>query len=185
MRSVAASLWELGKVVLLAALVVVPLKAFVFQPFVVRGDSMEPNFMDGDYLIVDELSYRFRNPERGEVIVFHFPGDPSKQYVKRIIGLPGEAVEVKDGTITVRAAGGSFVLHESSYLPFRGETPGSASLSLGEREFFVLGDNRRFSSDSRAWGAVSRGEIIGRVLLRAFPLSAFASVAPPEYNEGT
>ena len=184
MRTLFASLWELAKVALLAALVVVPLKLFVFQPFVVRGDSMEPNFHDGDYLIVDELSYRFRNPERGEVIVFHFPGDHSRQYIKRIIGLPGERVALEGGRITVSSSEeeeGSFVLHESSYLPKEGETGGSSSFALKKGEYFVLGDNRKFSSDSRAWGAVPQDQIIGRTLLRAFPFSAFASVTAPQY----
>ena len=87
MKKVLSFFWEIAKIGLLALIIVLPLRLFVFQPFLVKGESMEPNFHDGDYLIVDEISYRLRGPERGEVVVFKFPQDPSQRYIKRIIGL--------------------------------------------------------------------------------------------------
>ena len=101
MRKIFSFFWEIGKIALVAFVLVAALRLFVFQPFLVRGESMEPNFHNWDYLIVDEISYHFRSPERGEVIVFKFPNDPSQRYIKRIVGLPGETVEVQDGQVTI------------------------------------------------------------------------------------
>ena len=154
MKGVISFLWESAKVIILAFLIVAPIRMFVFQPFLVSGASMEPNFHSGDYLIVDELSYRFREPSRGEVVVFQFPLNPSQRYIKRIIGLPGETVEVKDGKVIVYDSNEAVVLNEQTYLPLSNETPGNSKISLKENEYFVLGDNREFSSDSRVWGVL-------------------------------
>ena len=171
--------FEIAKVVLIALVIVVPLRVFVFQPFLVRGDSMEPNYHSGDYLIVDELSYRLRSPERGEVIVLKFPFDPSQRFIKRIVGLPGETVEVKDGKVVVygKTSEGreAMVLDESEYIPLDLQTPGSVRVDLKEQEYFVLGDNRPFSSDSRKWGVLEKDLIVGRVFLDVFSLEAFAA----------
>lgn len=172
--------WETAKIVIIAVAIVAPIRAFVFQPFLVRGDSMVPNFHNGDYLIIDELSYRFRNPERGEVVVFRFPLDESHRYIKRIVGLPGETVEVTDGSVIVVQNDQPVPLQES-YLPVGVDTKGQIKLTLKENEYFVLGDNRTFSSDSRAWGVLPEEDIIGRVLVRVFPLSAFAKMEVPVY----
>lgn len=180
MRSIAASIWELGKIALIAFVLVIGLRVFVFQPFLVRGASMEPNFHNWDYLIVDEISYRFVEPKRGEVIVFKFPNDPSQRYIKRIVGLPGETVDVSGGQVTISGESGEFVLNEISYLSGI-TTPGSAHIVLREEEYFVMGDNRSQSSDSRSWGSLSSELIIGRTFVRIFPLSAFAKVDSPEY----
>ncbi len=145
---------------------------------------MEPNFHSGDYLIVDEISYRFTEPARGEVIVFKYPQDSSQRYIKRIIGLPGETVEVRKGEVIIQTNGSlsrQYVLDETNYLADIVQTPGSISISLSESEYFVLGDNRSFSSDSRRWGAVSEDEIVGRVLLRMWPFFAFAKIEAPGY----
>ena len=168
--------WELVKVFLIAAVVIVPVRYFVVQPFFVRGSSMEPNFFNGEYLVIDELSYHFREPARGEVIVFRFPNDPKQYFIKRIIGVPGDTVTVDDGVVTIRNAdfAQSVQLDESAYLPEAPRTGGDTSLSLGEQEYFVLGDNRAASSDSRAWGALPRRSIIGRAWLRAWPLPRIA-----------
>lgn len=165
-------LWEIGKIALVAFVLVAGFRLFVFQPFLVRGASMEPNFHNWDYLIVDEISYRFRNPERGEVVVFKFPNDPSQRYIKRIIGLPGEHIQVRDGKISIFQGTEKMQIDESSYVS--SDTPGSVEVELGGNEYFVMGDNRRYSSDSRSWGALPENLIIGRVFLRVFPLSAFA-----------
>lgn len=181
MKGAISFFWESAKVIILAFLIVAPIRMFVFQPFLVSGASMEPNLHSGDYLIVDELSYRFREPSRGEVVVFQFPLSPSQRYIKRIIGLPGETVEVKDGKVIVYDANKAVVLNEQTYLPLSRQTPGNSKVSLKENEYFVLGDNREFSSDSRAWGILKEQYIIGRALVRLLPLTAIAAVKAPTY----
>jgi len=143
---------------------------------------MEPNFENGDYLLIDEISFRFREPQRGEVIVFRPPNQPSTRYIKRIIGLPGETIEIKGGKIILfDKTGNSQILDESNYLPTSTFTPGNVKIILGQNEFFVLGDNRRFSSDSRTFGVLPRENIIGRVFFRAFPFASFSSIKAPSY----
>jgi len=181
MRSLLVFIWEITKIVIIALLVVVPIRTFLFQPFFVRGESMTPTFADGDYLIIDEISYRFQDPQRGEVIVFKYPKDPSQRYIKRIIGLPGEAVEIKDGRVVISSQKELYVLDESDYLPSDIFTPGGTLIPLAEDEYFVLGDNRSASADSRRWGSLSREDIIGRVLFRAWPFTALAKIEAPEY----
>ncbi|MCX6789373.1 MAG: signal peptidase I [Candidatus Gribaldobacteria bacterium] len=165
---------EFLQIIAIAAIVVVPIRYFVFQPFLVKGASMEPNFHDGDYLIIDELSYRLRNPERGEVIVFHYPFDPSQRFIKRVIGLPGETVAVKNGQVDITATDGSTVVLPELYVEgiytSTGDAISNAGLTLKSDEYFVLGDNRAHSFDSREWGVVNRKFIIGRTVLRAWPL---------------
>lgn len=143
---------------------------------------MEPNFEDGNYLIVDELSFRLRDPQRGEVIVFKYPNNPSQRYIKRIIGLPGETIEVKDAKVVVFNQEGGRILDESEYLSPAIQTPGDIQISLAENEYFVLGDNRYASSDSRRWGALPREDIVGRVVLRAWPFTALAKFETPAYE---
>ncbi|HCM36536.1 MAG: signal peptidase I [Candidatus Wildermuthbacteria bacterium RIFCSPLOWO2_02_FULL_47_9c] len=172
--------WEVGKIALIAFVLVAALRLFVFQPFLVRGASMEPNFHNWDYLIVDEISYRFRDPGRGEVVVFKFPNDPSQRYIKRIVGLPGETVQVQEGQVTIFRGEEVLELDESSYVS--SDTPGSVKITLENGEYFVMGDNRRSSSDSRSWGTLREDLIIGRVLFRVFPWSAFAKVGSPDYE---
>jgi signal peptidase I len=181
MKSFLSFVWEITKIVIIALLIVVPIRTFLFQPFFVRGESMTPAFEDGDYLIIDEISYRFQGPQRGEVIVFKSPPDPSQKYIKRIIGLPGEIVEIKDGRVVISNQKESYLLDESDYLPSDIFTPGGTLISLAEDEYFVLGDNRRASADSRRWGFLPRENIIGRVLLRAWPFAAFAKIEAPDY----
>ncbi len=181
MKSFFLFLWEIVKIVIIALVIVIPIRYFLFQPFFVMGQSMEPNFDNGDYLIVDEISYKFRNPERGEVLVFKYPENPSQRYIKRIIGLPGETIEIKDGKITIYKDERKWTLDESSYLPPFLETPGGTQITLEKNEYFVLGDNRYFSSDSRRWGSLPRENIIGRVFLRAWPITAFAKIEAPAY----
>lgn len=130
---------------------------------------MEPSFFTGDYLIIDELSYHFRSPERGETVVFKYPNNPSQKYIKRIIGLPGETIEIEGGQVIIYKDGVSEVLDESAYLTDFTTTADAVKVSLGQDEYFVLGDNRPVSYDSRRWGAVPEDNIIGRVFLRAWP----------------
>lgn len=174
-------LLEIVRIVILASLIVIPIRYFIFQPFFVQGISMEPNFHNGDYLIVDEITYRFREPQRGEVIVFRYPKNPSQRYIKRIVGLPGETVEIKDSQVVVVDEDGKEVLNESTYLPPDTLTSGNIRVSLSKDEYFVLGDNREYSSDSRRWGVLPRKHIVGRVYLRAWPFAALAQFEAPNY----
>ncbi|HBE90240.1 MAG TPA: signal peptidase I [Candidatus Andersenbacteria bacterium] len=172
LRAVGRFFWELIKVFLLAMVIIVPIRYFLVQPFFVRGASMEPNFYDGEYLVVDELSYFLRDAQRGEVIVFRFPQNRSQFFIKRIIGLPGESVRINNGQVEIInddfPAG--VVLDEAQYLPGDMRTGGQIVVELGEKEYFVLGDNRPASSDSRSWGILGEDEIVGRAWLRAFPI---------------
>lgn len=168
---------EVIKVLLMSLAIVLPIRYFIAQPFIVRGASMEPNFFDREYLVVDEISYLLREPQRGEAIVFRYPKDPRQFFIKRIIGLPGERVEIKSGKIkifnSVYPAG--LILQESYLLPGLVTHPEVVS-TLGLKEYFVLGDNRNFSSDSRFWGSLDRKFFIGRAVFRAWPLNQFGTI---------
>jgi signal peptidase I len=174
--------WEIFQIVILALVIVLPIRYFLFQPFLVKGQSMEPNFHDDDYLIIDEISYRFREPRRGEVIVFKYPKNPSQRFIKRIIGLPGETVEIKDGEVIIIKDGQSQILDESNYLSPSLKTPGNLKISLKENEYFVLGDNRFVSADSRSWGVLPKKFITGRVIFRLWPIRALAFFPEPKYQ---
>ena len=176
--------WEFVQVIIIAAIIVLPIRYFIFQPFIVKGDSMVPNFHSGDYLIVDEISYRFSGPSRGDVIVFHYPLDESQRFIKRVIGLPGETVEVKEGKITVIPKDGEnvFTLNEKLYLPDLLSTGGDVKITLKEDEFFVLGDNRQFSYDSRIWGVMPKKDLIGKAAFRLLPINQFSYISTPLYE---
>ena len=174
-KEVADSFVDLIKIMVISAIIVIPIRYFLFQPFFVKGASMEPNFKDGEYLIIDEITYRFHEPERGDVIVFKYPNDPKQYYIKRIIGLPGEAVEIKDGDVYIYDKGGERTLLMENYLPDYDVTNlmnlGKTTFNLEEGRYFVMGDNRVQSSDSRSWGDLKKDFIVGRVVLRAYPFS--------------
>lgn len=178
MKQVLLFFWEIIKIVILALLIVIPIRYFVFQPFVVKGNSMEPNFHQGDYLIVDEISYRFNKPKRGDVIVFRYPRDTSQRFIKRIIGLPGETVEIEQGEINIINGVENRILDESGYGVKENYTDNFV-LSLEENEYFVLGDNRTASFDSRKWGALSRNYIIGKVILKTWLPSITSNILNP------
>lgn len=182
-RTLGLFFWELLKAFILAMVIIVPIRYFLVQPFFVRGASMEPNFHDSEYLIIDQLSYRLREPKRGEVIVFRYPQDPTQFFIKRIVGLPGETVRIVDGRVLVTNAvdTATVQLDESPYLSSDVRTGGQINIHLNEKEYFVLGDNREASSDSRSWGSVSKNAIMGRAWIRAWPLSRasiFEGTAP-------
>jgi len=175
-------IFEIVKIVVIALVIVLPIRFFIFQPFFVKGESMEPNFENGDYLIIDEISYRFRQPERGEVIVFKYPNNPSQLFIKRVIGLPGETVSIKDNQITIIKDSKTQVLSEKNYLSPSLKTWGDMQVVLGNNEYFVMGDNRPFSYDSRRFGILPKDDIIGRVFLRAWPINSASAFTPPIYN---
>jgi signal peptidase I len=181
MKKFFSFVWEFLKIVVIAAVIVVPIRYFLFQPFFVRGESMKPSFENGDYLIVDEISYRFNNPQRGDVVVFKYPNDPSQRFIKRIIGLPGEVIDIKNGRVTVFKDGQKQTLNESEYLPADLSTQGSVHVVLKKDEYFVMGDNRPFSYDSRRFGKVPRRYIIGKVALKISPFASFAKFKIPVY----
>lgn len=174
-------IFEIFKIVIIALAIVIPIRYFLFQPFFVRGQSMEPNFENGDYLIIDELSYRFSDPKRGDVVVFKYPNNPSQRYIKRIIGLSGETIEIRDNKVIIYSQQGSQILDETDYLSSNTQTPGELRVSLDGEEFFVLGDNRSVSSDSRRWGALKRENIVGKVFIRAWPFTALTRIEAPTY----
>jgi len=162
------------KILIIALIIVIPIRTFLFQPFIVKGSSMEPNYRSGDYLIIDELSYRLRDPQRGEVIVFEYPLDPTSKYIKRIIGLPGETIEIRDGKIFIKKDENEFVVDENIYLSESDLEKWTINnnkdpITLKENEYFVMGDNRNYSSDSRRWGVLPRENIVGRMMFRFSP----------------
>ncbi len=170
-------IWEVSKIVVLALLIVIPIRYFLFQPFIVQGESMEPNFHNHDYLIVDELSFRFRDIERGEVVVFIAPNNSSQKYIKRIIGLPKETVEIQNNEITIFKYNESVILDEFSYLPNSPLIFNSSKFVLKENEYFAIGDNR-----NATWkGVVPRENIIGKVFVRALPINIFTIMETPTY----
>lgn len=171
---------EFLRLAIIAAAIALPIRYFVAQPFIVRGASMEPNFHDREYLVIDELSYFFRPPQRGEVVVFRYPLNPREYFIKRVIGLPGETVEIREDTVYITNAERpeGFRLAEP-YLPSGLSFRGNVRFSLGSEEYVVLGDNRPASSDSRSWGTLERKFITGRALLRAWPPARAGVLAEP------
>lgn len=164
-----SSFWkELIKLVLISVLIVLPFRLYIAQPFIVDGASMFPTFDNGDYLIVDEISYRFTEPERGSVVVFKYPKDPKKSFIKRVIGLPGEIVSIRDGQVTVTSSVyPEGLLIEEAYI--QKMKLDNLTYTLGEDEYFVMGDNRAQSADSRLWGPINKSHIIGRPLIQFWP----------------
>jgi signal peptidase I len=162
---------EILRFAFFALIIVLPVRMFIAQPFIVSGASMETTFSTGQYLIVDQLTYHFEEPMRGDVIIFRYPKDPSKFFIKRVIGLPGDTVHIEgsDVTITNAAHPEGMLLDETYVHSMRPGTP--LTEVLGDGEYFVMGDNRDASSDSRAWGVLQRDNIIGRAFLRLFPLA--------------
>lgn len=175
------SWWELVKFALMALAIVIPVRMFVAEPFVVSGSSMVPTFVDRDYLIIDKISYLLNNPKRDDVVVFKYPNDPSKFFIKRIIALPGETIDIKGNNITIINAEhpGGLRLDQ----PFvKNEDNNDVYLRLKADEYYVMGDNRIASSDSRVWGPLKREFMTGKVLLRLLPLSNMG-IKPGEFTQ--
>ncbi len=162
---------ELLKFALIAIVIVIPIRLFVAKPFIVSGASMEPTFDTGQYLIVDELSYHLGDPQRGEVVIFRYPRDPSQYFIKRIIGLPNETVHIHNGTVSVTRVDGTTVDLDESYIVNRGNGM-DMDTALANDQYFVMGDNRPESSDSRVWGILPRKNIVGRAFLRLLPVNS-------------
>ena len=172
--------WDLIKFAAIALAIVIPVRMFIAQPFVVNGDSMFPTFHNKEYLIVDEISYIVRNPRRGEVTVFRYPNDPSRFFIKRIVGMPNETIKIKDGVVTIinKDNPDGFVLEEP-YINEKFTT--TDSYTTGNDQYFVMGDNRNRSSDSRSWGVLPKKLMAGRAYLRLLPFSN-VDYLPGEYK---
>ncbi len=175
---------EIIRFSLVALLIVLPIRMFVAQPFIVSGASMESTFETGQYLIVDQLTYHFEEPERGDVIIFRYPKDPSKYFIKRVIGIPGDTINIAGKAVTISNkdnTGGTTLTEEYVHSMAPNTT---LSETLGADEYFVMGDNRDASSDSRMWGVLQRDKIVGRAFLRLFPFTTLG-VLPGHYDIDT
>lgn len=181
LKSSSGLILEIVKVIVISLAIIIPVRYFLIQPFMVKGGSMEPNFFDNEYLIVDEITYRFNEPQRGDVIIFRYPRDTSTYFIKRIIGLPGEKIEIRDSNVYVfnDTNPGGVRLDESEYLPPGTRTPGSVSVLLDDNEYYVLGDNRSSSLDSRNFGPLSEVFLIGRALFRGWPFDKIDWLTEP------
>ncbi len=180
--SVGSFLWELARIIVIAFIVMIGFRFFVAEPFIVSGSSMVPNYHNREYLVVNKMTYRFDEPKRGDVIVFRYPKDTTQYFIKRIIGLPGEKIKVENGKVYVynnEHPDGSALTEP--YLSNQDITFGNnQTVTLGSEEYFVLGDNRLASSDSRVWGVLPKKDIIGTAWLRVFPLNTFGITKFPE-----
>ncbi|HNZ86513.1 MAG TPA: signal peptidase I [bacterium] len=164
---------EIVKTVIISLAIILPIRYFLIQPFMVDGASMEPNFYNADYLIIDEISYRFKVPERGDVVVFKNPENTKEYFIKRVIGLPGETIKIQDGKVFLKNINsGEFEQIQEDYLPVNLQTIGvGRDIIIPDNHYFVLGDNRSNSRDSRYFGAISEDLITGKVLLRGYPFN--------------
>lgn len=183
-KSVSSFVVEVIKIVIISLVIIVPIRYFLIKPFYVKGASMEPTFYDHEYLVIDEISYRLGDPERGDIIVFKYSEDPSQFFIKRVIGLPGETVQISNGQVTIsnQEKPQGMIIDESSYLDENVTTSGDVLVHLTSDEYFVLGDNRTYSLDSRRIGTVTRDSIIGKTWIRAWPFYKFKHFTAPQYS---
>ncbi|MFH1854811.1 MAG: signal peptidase I [bacterium] len=179
--SVLLSFFDFLKTIIIIVILAALIRQFLIQPFIVDGQSMEPNFQNNDYLITDKISYRLHAPQRGEAIIFHPPDNPSVNYLKRITGVPGDTIEVKNGEV--------FVNSKKIVEPYvssgeKTKTPSNDEIkvTLKSDEYFVLGDNRDHSRDSREIGPIPKENIVSRIWLRLFPLNAIGAPAAQHYQ---
>ncbi|MEK7653273.1 MAG: signal peptidase I [Patescibacteria group bacterium] len=178
--------WETLKIALISLAIIIPVRYFLIQPFYVKGASMEPNFYDHEYLIIDEITYRFADPKRGDIVVFKYPKNPSQYFIKRIIGLPGEQIKIMAGKVYLAQKDGQAEVLPEDYLPADLSTnlpmEGYSEVILGADEYFLLGDNRDQSLDSRVFGPVKREFIVGRTWLRGWPFDRLTIFETPQYD---
>lgn len=180
-KTKAQSFWELVRFAIIALIIVIPIRLFVAEPFVVSGSSMVPTFENGDYLIVDKVSYELGSPHRDDVVVFRYPGDPSKFFIKRIIGLPNETVDINGNDVTI--TNGTHTTGFKLDQPFvKNPANNETHYVLGSDEYFVMGDNRIASSDSRYWGPVKKNLLQGKVLVRLLPITKI-NLWPGNYKQ--
>lgn len=187
LKKILLGLQEFIKMAAIAVVIIVAVRYFLIQPFYVKGASMEPTFSNYEYLIIDELSYRFKDPQRGQVVVFRYPRDPQEHFIKRVIGLPGETVQIKDNHVYIynEEYPHGYILKEDYLADDEITIANSENLvKLGADEYYVLGDNRDASQDSRFFGPVKRSFITGKVWIRGFPINRwdiFTAKDLPQY----
>jgi len=175
-------IFEIIQVVVIALLIIIPIRVFLIQPFYVKGASMEPNFYDHEYLIINEIGYHIGDPERGDIVVFKYPDDPDEYFIKRVIGLPNETVEISDGEITIyNDENPDGIILDEEYLN-NGFTAGEKKVTLRHDEYYMLGDNRSSSLDSRIIGPINEDYVIGKVWLRGWPINKLKVFENPDYN---
>lgn len=173
--------WETIRFLFIAFAIVIPIRLFIAQPFIVSGASMDPTFKDKQYIIVDELSYHLDDPSRGDVVIFKYPKNPKQYFIKRVIGLPGETVLDNQGMVSIKDKDGKIVLTlDEPYVVYAKKDTVERTLNPGE--YFMMGDNRAGSFDSRAWGPVDRDLIVGKAFLRLFPVTSIG-VLPGQYRQ--
>ncbi|MBU1038934.1 signal peptidase I [Patescibacteria group bacterium] len=165
---------EVIKVGLISLAIILPVRYFLVQPFYVKGESMEPTYLNSDYLLIDEISFRFREVKRGEVVVLRYPRNEREFFIKRIIGLPHDRVVIKEGAVWLAINGQSLEKITEDYLPTGVITQGDQDITLQIDQYYVLGDNRGASLDSRSFGPIIKREIVGRSWLRAWPFDRLA-----------
>jgi signal peptidase I len=181
LRKVYFFLLDALQTLLIAAAVFLVVYMFLFRPFQVKGDSMYPNFQDKEYVLTNLIGLKFQKLKTGDVIIFKAPPDPDKDFIKRVLGAPGNRVLIKDGDVYLNGQ----LLDESAYLAGGLRTSGGSFLqegqevTVGPNEYFVMGDNRNESSDSREWGFVPRDKIIGLSFLIYWPVSKLQVVSNP------
>ncbi len=175
------SFWELARFAVIAMAIVIPIRIFIAQPFIVSGSSMFPTFENGQYLVVDEISYKLSDPERDDVVIFRYPNDTKKFFIKRIIGLPNETVDIKGNEVAIinKEHPDGFSL-DQSYV--KNTANNNVHFELKDNEYFVMGDNRIASSDSRYWGAVPKKLLVGKAFLRLLPINKI-SILPGNYKQ--
>lgn len=180
-KTTAQSFWELVRFVIIAIIIVAPIRILIAEPFVVSGSSMIPTFENANYLIVDKISYKLSNPERNDVVIFRYPNDRKKFFIKRIIGLPNETLDIKANVVTITNSEHpkGFDLEEPYVKNIANNT---THFELKNDEYFVMGDNRSGSSDSRYWGAVKRELLIGKAFIRLLPMNKI-SILPGQYRQ--
>jgi signal peptidase I len=178
---------EFVKIFIIAAAIILPIRLFLIQPYYVKGSSMEPNFFENEYLIIDKMSVNFEKLKRGEVIVFKFPKSEQKFLIKRVIGLPGEKVEACGNIVRIWNTDypDGITLNENPYHPrqFAGQMfQRCITEEVGQHEYFVLGDNRPASYDSSIFGTIPDDHITGRVIFRGLPVDRVSVFGTPQYN---
>lgn len=182
------TVWDIIKFVALALIIVIPIRMYIAQPFLVKGRSMDPTLHQSDYLIVDELSYHLRSPKRGEVIVFKFPGNPKEHFVKRVIGLPGDTLKIINGEVTITTKDGKNLLLEEPYI-VNHSYESLEDITVPPGNIFVMGDNRAESYDSRSWKFLPIKMATGRALVRLYPFDKIdmfpGAYTYPELEETT
>lgn len=185
--SIWSTIVDIIETIVVAAAIFVVVYLFLLQPHQVKGASMEPNFHDAEYILTDKISYRFSEPKRGDVVIFKAPTDQNVDFIKRIIALPGEKIEIKNRSIVIYNSENpnGFTLSENygTIEPISGGSflKEGKIVEIPEDSYIVLGDNRTHSFDSRQWGPLPKNSIIGKAWIRYWPLQKFSIIRTVSY----